>query len=112
MKKLNRYFILPFISLSLFLFSSYVFALNLQAAKQQGLVGETASGYLETVSTANAEVNTLISDVNNRRKQMYQKIARRNGITLNVVEHLAGKKAIKMSQSGNYIKPAGRWRKK
>ncbi len=112
MKKLNRYFILAFISASLLIFSSYVFAINLQSAKQQGLVGETSSGYLEAVNTANAEVSALISSVNSRRKQMYQAIAKRNGTTLNAVEHLAGMKAIKMSRSGSYIKPDGSWRKK
>ncbi len=89
-----------------------VFAIDLQTAKKQGLVGETSTGYLEAVSAASAEVKALISDVNSKRKQKYEKIARRNNTTLGAVEHLAGNKAITKSKPGSYIKPVDRWQKK
>ena len=86
----------------------------LDAAKQQGLVGEQANGYLGSVtSSPSAEVGALIKDVNARRRAKYQQIATKNGISMADVEALAGEKAIARTASGNYIKPvSGGWRKK
>ena len=89
-------------------------AVGLDAAKQQGLVGEQANGYLGSVAGApSAEVSALIKDVNARRRAKYQQIATKNSISMADVEALAGEKAIARTASGNYIKPAaGGWRKK
>jgi len=89
-------------------------AVGLDAAKQQGLVGEQANGYLGSVTSApSAEVAALIKDVNAKRRAKYQQIATKNGISMADVEALAGEKAITRTTSGNYIKPAaGGWRKK
>ena len=100
------------LALCLMLVSAPVFALDLATAKQQGLVGETASGYLEAVQQATPEVKKLIDTINRKRREKYQEIARRNGTSLNAVEVLAGKKAMEKSRPGHYIKPAGRWLKK
>jgi len=114
MKKVNTKlsFHSIFIAIVLLVFSSYAMAIDLGSAKQQGLVGETASGYLEAVKTANGDVSALIQSVNQKRKQKYQQIAKRNGTTLQAVELLAGKKVIEKSAPGAYIKPAGSWIKK
>jgi len=102
------------ILLSLFLLLSVqnVFALDLRSAKKQGLVGETASGYLSAVKPASADVKTLIHDINAKRKSKYQSIAKRNSTSLSAIEQLAGKKAIEKSDKGSYVKPAGSWLKK
>jgi len=110
-KPLNS-LVIAFISTLLLVFSTQVFAINLQSAKAQGLVGETASGYLSAVKAASNEVKALIQDINSKRKQVYAQIAKRNGTTLSAVEHLAGKKAIEKSKPGSYIKPADRWLRK
>ena len=101
------------------LFASYLlltahpaFALDLQAAKNQGLVGETPSGYLEAVTQPTAQVSALIRDINAQRKQKFKEIASRNNTTLEAVEQLAGKKAIEKSKAGSYIKVGGRWQQK
>ncbi|MBG7602812.1 MAG: DUF1318 domain-containing protein, partial [Gammaproteobacteria bacterium] len=47
----------------LMLFSAPLFALDLQSAKQQGLVRETPSGYLKAVKSS-SEVKALVSSVN------------------------------------------------
>jgi|TARA_B110000240_G_scaffold17066_1_gene17441 uncharacterized protein YdbL (DUF1318 family) len=51
--------------------------------------------------------------VNNKRKQIYIKMARSNNITLKNMGVLAGKKAIGKAVAGNYIKnSSGEWVKK
>jgi len=88
-------------------------ALGLQEAKSQGLVGEQSNGYLGVVKGGGADVKALIDDINAKRKQTYQDIARRNNTSLDAVEALAGKTAIEKTPSGQYIRlPSGEWIKK
>jgi uncharacterized protein YdbL (DUF1318 family) len=87
------------------------FALTLDDAKGQGLVGETEAGYLAAVSS-NAQVQALISDINAKRKAKYQQLAKKNGISLSQVEALAGKKAIEKTDKGHFVQVNGRWVKK
>ena len=89
-----------------------VWALDLQGAKAQGLVGEQLNGYLGAVKPS-AAVNALVADINGKRKAMYQGIAKRNGTSIAAVEKLAGKKAIEKTAPGQYIQtPSGSWQKK
>ncbi len=87
------------------------FALDLQTAKAQGLVGETLTGYLAPVK-ATPEVQQLVKTINTKRKAQYIKIAQRNGTSLQAVEQLAGKKAIEKTPPGQFIKAGGGWQKK
>lgn len=96
----------------LLLITQTAYAIDLQSAKSQGLVGESANGYLEAVEGPSAEVKALITDINEQRKQKYLEIAARNNISLKDVEQLAGKKAIEKSEAGSYIKDGGAWKKK
>ncbi len=94
------------------LFTSYCFALDLQGAKIQGLVGEKPSGYLGVVKDQ-AGVVSLVKDINNKRKAKYSEIAASNGTSLDSVEKLAGQKAIAKTSGGNfYLNSAGAWVKK
>ncbi len=88
-----------------------LWALTLGEAKARGLVGETPAGYLGMVSgKGSSGVRALMHDVNQKRKQKYQGIAKRNGTSLRAVETLAGKTAIKKTRSGHYIQlPSGKW---
>jgi uncharacterized protein YdbL (DUF1318 family) len=86
-------------------------ALDLQSAKEQALIGETASGYLVAIKPS-SEVNALIEDINKQRKTYYQKIAGKNGISLEAVEVRAGKKAIEKTPSGQMINTGSGWTKK
>lgn len=94
--------------------SEPTWAISLQEAKAQGYVGEQANGYLGLVkSGAPANVKALMNDINARRRQEYQSIAARNNTELNVVEALAGKKAIDRTPPGQYVRlPSGKWVKK
>ncbi len=90
-------------------FSGAVLALDLDAAKAQGLVGEQPNGYLGVVK-ATPEAVELVADINDRRRDAYQRIARENGITLDQVSNLAGQKAIERAGSGTYVRtPDGQW---
>jgi len=93
-------------------FASSLWAIDLQSAKDQGLVGETPSGYLAVVKNS-ADANALVTTVNAARKSLYQSIAARNGTSLAVVQVLAGKKAIEKAEPGHYVESAsGGWVKK
>lgn len=103
-----KFFLICFV-----LTTTIVFAMDLQSAKSQGLVGEQLNGYLGVVSaSAGSDVNALVADINDKRKQKYQSIAKENGTSLDTVELLAGKKAIEKTSNGNYIQSATGWKKK
>ena len=107
MKTLNAIF-----ASCLLLAAQTVFAIDLQTAKTQGLVGETQSGYLQAVKPPTPEVQALIESINAQRKQKFMDIAARNNTSLEAVELLAGKKAIEKSAPGSYIKLDGDWQQK
>jgi uncharacterized protein YdbL (DUF1318 family) len=94
--------------------SSSSWAIDLQAAKTQGLVGEQPNGYLGSVQAEPGnDVVVLIKEINAARKQEYQNIAKRNNTQLDVIEKLAGKKAIEKTPPGQFIRlPSGGWVKK
>jgi uncharacterized protein YdbL (DUF1318 family) len=98
-----------------FLFSSLAFAIGLDDAKQKGLVGERNNGYLGMVTVQNdaqREVQSLIDDINAKRKAVYVKLAAKNGITVQQVEKLAAEKSYKKTSSGHYLWINGKWAKK
>lgn len=112
--RFTRAFMLPVMLVMLLGAPTGLWALTLGEAKAKGLVGETPTGYLGIVSgKGSREVRALMKDVNQKRKQKYQGIAKRNGTSLQTVEVLAGKTAIKKTRSGHYIQlPSGKWTKK
>ena len=89
-------------------------AISLDVAKSQGLVGEMTSGYLGAVSSsAPADVAALVSDINAKRRAKYAEIAAKNGTSLSAVEALAGKKAIEETAPGNFVQASsGAWQRK
>ena len=89
-------------------------ALTLEEAKTQGIVGERPDGYLGVVQPgASAEAQALVNDVNQKRRHMYEDIARRNSTKLEAVEMLAGKTAIDHTKPGHFVqRPSGQWVKK
>lgn len=88
------------------------FALSLEEAKANGLVGEKANGYLGVVASGNPKAQALSSDINQKRRQAYQDIAQREKTNLRTVEALAGEKAIEKTKPGNFIEGPGGWMKK
>lgn len=94
------------------IYSDPLFALSLEEAKAKGLVGEKRNGYLGLVDPMNREARELVTDINEKRRQAYQNIARRDGTPLSVIESLAGEKAIEKTEPGHYIEGPNGWIKK
>jgi uncharacterized protein len=87
-------------------------AIDLDAAKRQGLVGEQPDGFLGTVRQT-PESAELVRSVNQQRRQSYQDLAKRNGVSVDSVATLAGRKLIDRAAPGEYVKDAsGRWVKR
>ncbi len=57
-------------------------------------------------------VKALVDDVNQKRTQVYKDLAAKNGITLEEVEKIAGKKVIEKTKPGNLIDLGNGWLKK
>ena len=107
---LLRSLAIVFAALSLFL-TVPASAMDLDQAKRDGIVGETHTGYLAVVKT-NPEARELVREINDKRKQYYQKIAEKNNISLQAVEARAGLKAIEKTPAGFYINTGSGWQKK
>jgi len=88
-------------------------AMTIDEAKQNGLIGEDASGYIGAVARPNSEIRALVASVNDRRREEYERIASANNLEVDAVEKLAGKKTIEMTPTGFYIRLPGRdWQRK
>ncbi len=89
-------------------------AIDLQTAKNEGLVGEANTGYLAAVQQpASAEVQALIRDVNARRRQQFERTASNTGATVNQVAFRFYELAVQRTSSGHYYQDArGRWVRK
>lgn len=89
-------------------------AIDLQEAKAQGLVGEARSGYLAAVQKpASAEVKALISSVNAKRKAQFEKTAAKTSTTMLQVSNRFYELAVQKTKPGHYYQDqSGRWKKK
>lgn len=100
------------LTLCLALLAGNAYAMDLGSAKAQGYVGEQPNGYLGIVKNGPG-VQALVNDINSRRRAEYQQIAQRNNTSLQVVEALAGKKAIQRTPPNQYVRdPSGNWIRK
>ena len=89
-----------------------VFALDLQEARSQGLVGEKADGYVAAVSSS-AEADALVSDVNAKRRAEYTRISKQNGQSLDVVSKLAAPQIMQGLPAGSMVQDSsGAWKKR
>jgi uncharacterized protein YdbL (DUF1318 family) len=98
---------------ALLLGAGAIHAAEIDQAKRQGLVGERADGYVGLVDeSAPTEVRRLVADINAKRKEEYQRIARDNDLQLEQVQALAGRKAIDKTGPGGWILVNGGWEQK
>lgn len=94
------------------LFSSSVGGMTLNEAKQEGLVGETLSGYLAIVK-ADSQAQALVAEINRARKEKYAQIAAGNNISTEQVAKLTGEKLVNRAEPGEYVLGInGKWLKK
>lgn len=83
----------------------------LPAAKAAGQVGEQPDGYLGVV-TPGGNAAEIARQINQARREEYQRLATGNNIQLRDVESMAGKKALERTPPGQYIMLNGVWMKK
>jgi len=97
-----------FLFLTLIL-SSNVWAIDLDEAKQSGLVGERTNGFLGAVKHS-GEVDALVAEINAKRTEAYARIAKKNGIAVDKVAELAAKKLINKAGPDDYVQTtSGVW---
>lgn len=95
-----------------------IFALTANDAKKNGWVGEQPDGYLGVVSQNvtdknKTQVQSLVNQVNQKRKQEYVSIANHNGTDVAQVQSVAAKTLIGLARPGEYVKSStGTWVKK
>lgn len=87
-------------------------ALDLQAARTSGQVGEKTDGYVQALNPS-AEVNALVAEVNTRRQQEYARISKEKNQPIDVVAKLAAAQIINQLPAGSsYQSPGGGWQKR
>ena len=95
-----------------FLIALPAYALDLDSARDQGLVGEKLDGYVGVVKDGPG-VAALVSEINAKRRVEYQKISAKNGKPVDVVGKIAAETIIGRLKPGNYYQgPDGSWKKK
>jgi len=84
---------------------------DIESAKAAGEVGERFDGYLGIVDDkSSAATRAMVEEVNAERRSEYEDIAKQNGVAVEQVAALSGKKLIQRTPSGQYIMPTrGRW---
>lgn len=105
-------FVLPaLMSIAFVLGPAVASASPLEDAKRDGLVGERYDGYLGAVlPNPPANVKQLIASINGERKTEYAAIAKKNGISVEQVALLAGKKLVGRASAGEYVMGSnGKW---
>ncbi|PCJ48905.1 MAG: hypothetical protein COA74_07695 [Gammaproteobacteria bacterium] len=108
MKNISKIFIVI-----AFLFSSQLFASELSSAKDSGLIGEQANGYIGFVTSVSGDIKSLVKSVNAKRKARYMEIAKGKKLPLSEVTKIGGAQTIAKTKRGNYIMRTGEgWTKK
>ncbi|MGB1090927.1 MAG: YdbL family protein [Oceanobacter sp.] len=88
-------------------------SLELDEARELGLVGERSNGYIGAVVSGNAEVDALVKDTNSQRKTHYRRIANDQNTPLENIEKIAGEKLVAkaMAEDFFYQTSSGVWLK-
>ena len=99
-----------FAALGLLMTALGSWALDLDSAREAGLIGEQLDGYVGVISTS-ADTEALARDINQQRKVHYQEIANKQNTPLANIEKIAGEKLVgKARQQGFYYQTAdGGW---
>ena len=94
--------------------ANVAFALSLQEAKTNGLVGERNDGYVGYVVTPPGDdVKVVVKEVNNKRKAKFTESARSNNLKTEQVANRFYQRALKATEKGNYYQDSnGAWVKK
>lgn len=102
-----------FITTALLLTSQLSLALTLDEARAKGLLGENARGYVELTPRGDSDAETLMTEINTRRKTRYIDIAAKQKTKLTAIEKIAGEKIIEKLNPGEFYKDANdTWHKR
>ncbi len=95
-------------------FATQVFAIDLAGAKSKGLIGERSDGYLGyVVKPAASDVQSLVKEVNNKRRAKFRQTVAKTGATLDQVAKRFAQRAYEKTAKGNFVQSSnGQWRKK
>jgi uncharacterized protein len=88
---------------------------EIDAAKEQGTVGERIDGYLGIVNGASidASARRKVEEINAKRRKVYEDLARQQGATVEQVAFVTGEKLIAQTPEGQYIfDQSGSWKRK
>lgn len=101
-------------SVLLLLVMQGAWALDIHEAKDQGLVGEANTGYLAAVKApASGDVQSLIRDVNAKRKAQFEQAATKTTATVEQVSARFYELAVQKTRPGHYYQDqSGNWKKK
>lgn len=81
------------------------------AARANGSIGEQTDGYIGIVGAATATLQSLVNDINIRRRTVYAAKALENGATREQYAITAGCQAIARTSAGEkYQAPDGSWK--
>lgn len=102
-----------FVAAALLITSQLSFALTLDEARDKGMLGENASGYVEMTPRGDASAKAVMDDVNAKRQAKYQAIANEQNVAIEKIEKIAGEKITEKLTTGQFYKDAsGKWNKK
>lgn len=97
------------IAVAVSLIAAPSFALELQDARAQGVVGETRAGYIAKIG-GGADVAQLVADVNLKRRGEYERISADKHEPVDVVGKLAyGQIVANLPQGAKYQDGNGKW---
>ena len=95
------------------------FALTLDEARQQGVVGEDWTGYVAAISpNPSKEVQAVVADVNDKRRAVYEQVAKQTStasdpVSADDVAKVGAPKVFDKAAPGTYLRLEGQaWRKK
>lgn len=80
------------LSAMLALVSGPAHAASLEQAKNQGMVCELPTGYLQATNSATPDIKAMVNNINAKRKAEYTRIANENNVKPEDVGVLTGKK--------------------
>lgn len=106
---MTRFIASLFVVLSVLSLPMGAYALDLQDARLEKLVGEGRDGYVIAIGSG-SEVTDLVESVNRQRKAEYARIAKEQGQSVSVVAKVASEQIISKLKPGmKYKGPNGNW---
>jgi len=86
------------------------FALNLHQARDAGIFGEKNDGYVAVLKKT-PEAEALAKDINQKRKQEYERISKQNNQPVKIIASHAAKQIAEGINAGNkYQDTNGNWK--